>query len=158
MLTLQHLKADRSVKKIRVKIEIDTNPPAGAQYETKYLVFPFAASVTMHDCESLFAGKMHALLCREYTKGRDWYDLIWYCARKIELNTTYLQSALKQQGEWKDKDLNVTKKWWLDALREKIQEVNIDAARNDAIRFVRVHEQPTLSVWSKEFFLAIISG
>lgn len=158
VLTLQHLKSDRSVKKIRVKIEVDTNPPAGGTSETKFLQFPFAASVTLHDLESLFAGKMHALLCREYTKGRDWYDFVWYCSHKTDLNTKYLQAALKQNGPWEGQSLSVTKQWWIKEMRKKIEEFDVDAARQEAIRFVREHEQSTLSVWSKEFFQATLDS
>ena len=158
ILTLQHLKADRSTKKIRVKIEIDTNPPAGAQSETKFLQFPFAASVTVHNRPSLFAGKVHALLCREYTKGRDWYDFIWYCSHKTDLNTAYLEAALKQNGPWKGQPLNVTKQWWIEEVRKKIQVIDIDSARDEVIRFVREHEQPTLAVWSRDFFQATVDS
>lgn len=152
VLTLQHLKSDRSTKKIRIKIEVDTNPPSGGTNETKFLQFPFAASVTLHDCESLFAGKMHALLCREYTKGRDWYDFVWYCAHKKNLNTDYLQSALKQNGPWEGQSLSITKQWWIEEMRKKIEELDVEAARQEAVRFVREYEQSTLVVWSKEFF------
>ena len=158
VLTLHHLKADRSTKKIRVKIEIDTNPPAGGTCETKFLQFPFAASVNLHDLESLFAGKVHALLCREYVKGRDWYDFVWYCTHKKNLNTVYLQSALVQSGSWKGQPLRVTKNWWIEAVRKKIQDLDIDSVRNEALRFVREYEQPALSVWSKDFFQSTIDS
>lgn len=158
ILTLQHLKADRSVKKIRVKIEVDTNPPAGGICETKFLQFPFAASVTLHNRESLFAGKMHALLCREYLKGRDWYDFLWYCAHKIDINTGYLQAALIQNGPWKGQPLAITKQWCIEQVREKIQDLDIDTARGEALRFVREYEQPSLAVWSKEFFQSVVDA
>ncbi len=88
LLQLNHLRANRSRRKIRIKLEIDTNPPAGSNYEMKYLDFPFVSSVTVQDLPSLFAGKLHALLCREYAKGRDWYDFIWYTSRGAEINKT----------------------------------------------------------------------
>lgn len=158
VLTLRYLKADRSTKKIRVKIEVDTNPPAGGGSETKFLQFPFAASVTLQDLESLFAGKMHALLCREYTKGRDWYDFLWYCSHKTSLNREYLQAALDQTGPWEGQNLNITKQWWIEEVRKKIQVIDIDSARQETLQFVREYEQSTLSVWSKEFFQATVDS
>jgi predicted nucleotidyltransferase component of viral defense system len=158
ILTLQHLKADRSVRTIRVKIEVDTRPPSGGTCETKFLQFPFAASVTLHDRESLFAGKMHALLCREYVKGRDWYDFLWYCAHKTDMNIGYLRAALIQSGPWKGQPLTVTRQWWIEKVRERIQDLDVDAARDEALRFVRGYEQPSLAVWSKEFFQSVVDA
>ncbi len=65
-----------SLAKIRIKLEIDTNPPEGAQEERRVIDFPFLSRVTVQDLPTLFAGKLHALLCREYLKGRDWYDFL----------------------------------------------------------------------------------
>src|SRR5580704_4723863 len=67
--------------KLQIKLEIDTNPPDGSRYELKYLDFPLAYSVQSQDLPSLFASKNHALLCRDYIKGRDWYDFSWYVAK-----------------------------------------------------------------------------
>jgi hypothetical protein len=86
VLQLQHVKADRSASKIKIKIEVDTNPPAGSVFENKFLDFPFTCALTVQDMPSLFAGKMHALLCREYVKGRDWYDFLWYTGRRASVN------------------------------------------------------------------------
>ena len=120
VLQLNHLRADRSMRKIRIKLEIDTNPPEASNYEIKYLDFPFVSSVTTQDLHSLFAGKIHALLCREYTKGRDWYDFIWYAGRSADINYRFLASALKQQGPWQEQDLKIDKEWTIKTLREKI--------------------------------------
>jgi predicted nucleotidyltransferase component of viral defense system len=158
ILTLRHLNADRSARAIRVKVEVDTNPPPGGLSETKFLQFPFASSVRVQTKESLFAGKMHALLCREYAKGRDWYDLLWYCAHKTDLNTYYLQAALMQHGPWKGKALAVTRQWWINEIRNRIHILDVEGARNEVLRFVREGEQPTLSLWSKDFFLSAIDA
>jgi hypothetical protein len=77
--------------KLQIKLEIDTNPPAGSEYELRYLGFPLPYSVKTQDLPSLFASKSHALLCRKYVKGRDWYDFVWYVSRKVSNN-----SAVKQ--------------------------------------------------------------
>ncbi len=141
------------MRKIRIKLEIDTNPPAGSNYETKYLDFPFVSSVTVQDLPSLFAGKVHALLCREYAKGRDWYDFIWYTSRGVEINYRFLASALKQQGPWQGQEVKVDKDWFLKALRERICSLDWQEAQDDIRRFVRQNELPSIELWSKNFFL-----
>ena len=73
VLLLRYADASGPLKKIRIKFEVDTNPPLGSGMEIKYVDFPFISSVTVQDKPSLFAGTVHALLCREYVKARDWY-------------------------------------------------------------------------------------
>ncbi|MHC4887016.1 MAG: nucleotidyl transferase AbiEii/AbiGii toxin family protein [Planctomycetota bacterium] len=152
ILELQHLRADRSMKKIRIKLEVDTNPPAHAGVESKYLNFPFLSSVTVHDQPSLFAGKLHALLCREYLKGRDWYDLLWYSARRSEVNLPLLQSALIQSGPWQGSALNLDTDWLRKVLLEKIGAIDWKQAANDVRRFLKPEELPSLELWSVEAF------
>jgi predicted nucleotidyltransferase component of viral defense system len=96
---------------LQIKLEIDTHPPLGSHYELKYLDFPLPYSVRTQDLPSLFASKCHALLCREYIKGRDWYDFIWYVARKTSINAELLSQALAQAGPWKGQKNLVTQKW-----------------------------------------------
>ena len=87
-------------KKLIIKLEIDTNPPLGSDLEIKFLDFPLDYSIVAQNLSSNFAGKIHALLCRNYTKGRDWYDFSWYISRKVTLNFKLLTNALRQQGPW----------------------------------------------------------
>lgn len=90
-------------QKLRIKIEIDTNPPEGARLERLLKSTPDRKMLTVgtYDLESLMAGKLHALLSRAYTKGRDWYDLLWYCAEKTAPNTELLDNALQQMpSQW----------------------------------------------------------
>jgi len=101
LLQLDNIVRTGPMRKIRIKFEVDTNPPAGSGYELKYLDFPFVSSVLLQDLPSLFAGKIHAMLCREYVKGRDWYDFIWFTSRGVGINDKFLASALKQQGPWR---------------------------------------------------------
>lgn len=77
LLQLKYRGRSGPSRKIRIKLEVDTNPPAGGAFETAYVDFPFPQAVVAHDLPSLFAGKLHAVLCRRYLKGRDWYDFIW---------------------------------------------------------------------------------
>jgi hypothetical protein len=110
--------------------------------------------VCVFDLPSLFAGKMHALLCREYLKGRDWYDFIWYTARKTPINYALLSAALTQMGPWKGGAVRADRAWCLQQLRSKIEATDWKQAREDVHRFVKRNEQPSLAVWSREFFLA----
>lgn len=153
VLVLQHRPKDRKMKSIKIKFELDVNPPAGAEFEVKYLDFPFAAAVTTQNLSSLFAGKSHALLCREYVKGRDWYDFNWYVIRKVSPNYEYLSKACTQQGQWKGENLSIDKSWYLEKMREKITSLDWKAAKADVERFLRPSALPSLELWGQEFFL-----
>lgn len=156
LLELKYIKPDRSSKQIKVKIEVDTNPPKGAVATTRYLAFPFPASITLHDVNSLFAGKLHALLCREYIKGRDWYDLIWYLSTKKEVNYELLNAQIAQSGAWKGKGQEVSKEWCFAQLKKKVANVNWDAAILDVRPFIKKQDAASLGLWSKDFFISII--
>lgn len=140
--------------KLQIKLEIDTHPPEGSTYELKYLDFPLPFSIQTQDMPSLFAGKIHALLCRDYTKGRDWYDFIWYVSRKTSINFSLLSHALNQMGPWKDKNIVATPKWLLQTLRTKIIATDWDDAKKDIARFLKQRELMSLDLWSEEFFLS----
>ncbi|OGQ22797.1 MAG: hypothetical protein A3I05_01805 [Deltaproteobacteria bacterium RIFCSPLOWO2_02_FULL_44_10] len=140
-------------KKLRIKLEIDTNPPAGSHTEIKYLNFPFASAVTMQNLPSLFAGKSHALLCREYVKGRDWYDFLWYVVRKTSLNFEFLTQACRQQGPWKHQTMVITQEWYLHEMKKKIESINWQEAQQDVMPFLRAHHLKSLELWSTDFFL-----
>jgi predicted nucleotidyltransferase component of viral defense system len=153
VLRLNHAGKTGPLRKIRIKFEVDTNPPLGSNSEIKYVDFPFVSSVTAQDKPSLFAGKIHSLLCRGYIKGRDWYDFIWYTGQCIEINYQFLTSAIEQQGPWRSQKLKVDKEWCLKTLYEKISSLNWQEAQNDIKRFVRQNEQESIELWSKNFFL-----
>jgi predicted nucleotidyltransferase component of viral defense system len=138
--------------KIRIKLEADINPPEGGEYEIKYLDFPFVSSVVVQTLPSLFAGKIHALLCRDYLKGRDWYDFLWYTARRTPINYRLLSSALSQVGPGKNYDRPVDYAWCLQALREKIESVDWHSAAADVRRFIRFREQKALDLWNRDLF------
>ena len=93
LLRLGYRPATGPLRRIRIKFEVDTHPPEGARYDMPILDFPFAAAVRVFDPPSLLAGKIHALLCRPYTKGRDWYDFIWYAARKTAICSFVMRPA-----------------------------------------------------------------
>ena len=154
LLQLNYKPAAGPLRKLRIKLEVDTNPPAGASFETKYLDFPFPSAVCVFDLPSLFAGKLHALLCREYLKGRDWYDFIWYTARRTPANYALLSAALDQMGPWKGQGVPTDRPWCVEQLRAKVKATDWKHAREDVRRFVKPNELPSLDLWSREFFLA----
>jgi predicted nucleotidyltransferase component of viral defense system len=132
---------------IRIKVEIDTNPILGYAYEQKFLSQPVAVSIRCVNEECLFACKMHAALFRAWkgrVKGRDWYDMVWFIRRKIPLNLT-LFSKLNEQEEV------LSRTAFLKIAKERIDQLDIPAAIEDIIHFVREHEV-IRRTWSKEFF------
>ena len=154
LLRLNYKPAAGPLRKLRIKLEVDTSPPGGAKFETRYLDFPFPSAVCVFDMPSLFAGKFHALLCREYLKGRDWYDFIWYTARRTPTNYALLTSALDQMGPWKARGVRADRVWCVEQLRSRIEATDWKHARDDVRRFVKPNELPSLELWSRDFFLA----
>jgi hypothetical protein len=152
ILLLKDLRTNRP--KLQIKLEIDTNPPEGSEYELKYLDFPLPYSIKTQNLPSLFASKSHALLCRDYTKGRDWYDFIWYVSRQTPINFTLLTHAINQKGNWEGQNIIVTPEWFLKKLKEKIITMSWDDAKKDVARFLRPRELATLDLWSQDFFLS----
>ncbi len=152
-LNLRYQKLDGRQKSIKIKLEIDTNPPEGAEVENKYSDFPLNFAVTAHKLSSLFAGKIQALLSRTYTKGRDWYDFLWYAGRKTEINFDFITTGLNQTGPWAGQNIQVDKPWVLGQLRNKIKGINWDEAKNDVQRFLKPNELKSLELWTKDFFL-----
>lgn len=140
-------------KPIKVKLEIDTNPPMGSRYETRYIAFPVIAAITTQSLESGFAMKLSALLGRRYTKGRDWYDFIWYVSKKIVPDLDLIQNSLDQQGPWAGRKLRIGPDWLEKSLKKRITEINWEIARQDVQRFLPLREQETLRMWEQEFFL-----
>lgn len=153
VLQLRHLSTGCKIRKIKIKLEVDSEPPSGSKFELKYHDFPFAFSSTLQDFPSLFAGKIHALLCRKYIKGRDWYDFIWYTSRRVKINFPFLGAALKQVGPWAGQPLDVDLQWTLASLKEKIGSIEWNRAANDVKRFVVPKELPSIEIWSSAFFL-----
>jgi predicted nucleotidyltransferase component of viral defense system len=141
-----------NTRKIRIKLEIDTHPPAGSSYTTSYITFPVTAPLTTQTLESGFALKLHALLCRSYVKGRDWYDFVWYVARKTRPDLNLLGQALFQQGPWAGQPITVTMHWLQESMETAIRRIDWTAARNDVQRFLPLRDQEGLRTWSADFF------
>ncbi len=141
---------------MKIKVEVDIDPPPQFSTETKMLLTPLPFSVKTYTLEDLFAGKMHALLFREYkvrVKGRDWYDLVWYVAKKTPLRLTHLEARMRQSGNWTRKE-SLTSKSVLELLEHKIAHLNIQAALDDIQVFVR--DKRKIEIWSKDFFSSLL--
>ena len=152
---LKNIGSRQTPKKLRIKLEVDSNPPAGAVYESLALSFPFPSSVTAFDLPSSFAGKMHALLCREYVKGRDWYDFIWYSGARVKLNHELLSAALDQNGAWAGKHLKTSDEWVRDELKRKIADLDWRLAREDVGPFIHRTEIASLEYFNAEYFMQL---
>lgn len=141
----------QSNKQIKIKIEVDCEPPLGFTTEEKLLVRPFSFYVKCFTLPSLFAGKMHALLFRKWkdrVKGRDWYDLEWYIKKGVPLDISHFLRRAKDTGDWKEE--KITQDQIIDLLKEKISSVSFDNIKEDVVRFIK--DDSALEIWSPEYF------
>lgn len=150
VLTFKHVQDTRS--KIKIKIEIDTNPPVGADRTAENVNFPMDFPVAAYDLKSCMSGKIHALLCRPYLKGRDWYDLLWYISEGTSPNLVFLKNALFQLGPWKGIEIELNEKLIKDELQKKIVSIDWNETKVDVRKFLRPEKAETLDLWSIEFF------
>jgi hypothetical protein len=141
-------------KAIKIKLEIDVNPPLGSGEATSFLDFPLDYEVRHQDLPSNFALKIHALLCRGYLKGRDWFDFSWYVSRDIAPNLALLRNALIQKGPWEgDTTISVDIGWLKTALSSTIANIDWQEAGDDVARFLRPAELRSVELWSERFFM-----
>jgi predicted nucleotidyltransferase component of viral defense system len=138
-------------KTIKVKIEMDTDPPLGFDTEQKILAQPFSFYTRCLTLPYLYAGKMHALVYRAWQrriKGRDWYDFEWYVRHRVPLDFRHLQERIH---EFSGKTVN--KEEFMEMLREKLSSTDINLVKQDVISFVdNPHE---LDIWSNDYFLQL---
>jgi hypothetical protein len=142
---------------LKVKIEVDTDPPPGFFTQTRYLLQPIPFAVRSYSLPDLFAGKMHAILFRKWknrVKGRDWYDLVWYAANHPQLNLTHLEQRMRQSGHWSG-DKSLSPAVFTDLLFEAIDRLDVNQARKDVAPFVK--DQQMLALWSHDFFQDVAS-
>jgi predicted nucleotidyltransferase component of viral defense system len=142
---------------LKIKLEVDTDPPPGFTTEVRYLLRPVPFAVRTFSLPDLFAGKMHAVLCREWKsriKGRDWYDLVWFAAYHPELHLAHLEQRMRQTGHWAG-PAALTAEELRGLLAQRINKVDIDQIRREVEPFVK--DPGSLVLWSKEFFLDVAS-
>jgi predicted nucleotidyltransferase component of viral defense system len=140
----------------KIKVEVDIDPPTGFRVETRSLLQPIPFRILCFTRSDLFAGKVHALLCREWktrVKGRDWYDFVWHLGQQTPLNLQHLKERLVQTGHWKGSEtLTLAKTQHL--LLERLQRIDLDRAKEDVVRFVNHPE--SLEAWAPDFFEELI--
>ena len=145
------------VANVKIKIEVDREPPLGFETEDKLLLKPFSFYVKCLTLPNLFAGKMHALLFRKWgenVKGRDWYDMEWYIRKGIPLNLDHFLIRAKDSGDWK-KD-TITEVEFRDLLAKKIDTVKMDYVVNDIKRYIR--DTNKLAIWSPRYFHDLVNN
>ncbi|HMB00110.1 MAG TPA: nucleotidyl transferase AbiEii/AbiGii toxin family protein [Spirochaetota bacterium] len=165
--TLRHLiKIDPGLKthrnaKLKIKLEIDREPPPGFSTEVKYNLTPVPFFIKTMSLSDLFAGKMHAALCRKGVlniKGRDWYDLIWFLKNKVKLNAHYLTERMYQTGHI-NKKIQLDKKKILDLISRKAEKINFEEAKKDLLPFLKKQNSiDSLALWSKDFFCSVFDN
>ena len=140
---------------IKIKLEVDVDPPGHATYEHKYRLLPSPYEVNMYDMPSLFAGKIHAVLCRAWksrVKGRDLYDYVFYLSRKVAVNQKHLKARLVQSGHIKNRDkCGITE--IKQMLCDRFDAIDFGKARQDVEPFVT--DTSSLGVWCADFFRQI---
>ena len=140
---------------IKIKLEIDTNPPLGFKTENLLLTKPFSFYVNCFTPPDLFAGKMHALLFRKWktrVKGRDWYDLEWYLKGGTAIHLSHFCQRALESGDWKEPEINRSQ--LLGLLSQKIDTVNFDNIKEDIVRFIP--NAQVLDIWSAEYFSQLV--
>lgn len=140
-------------EKISIKLDVDTNPPAGATLETTVVRRHVTLHLQHHDRASLFSGKLHAILQREYLKGRDLYDLVWYLSDPEwpDPNLELLNNALEQTGwtgEMMDEDT------WPEAIRSCLEDVRWENAVADVGPFLEANADP--GILSQEVVMKLL--
>lgn len=139
---------ERSVK---IKIEVDTQPPLKFNTEQKLILLPQSFMTRCFTLPDLFAGKMHALVYRAWknrVKGRDWYDFEWYVRKGVSLDFTHLHERALQFNEE-----DITKESFLEKINERLATADINQVKADVLPFIR--NQKELEIWSNDYFLQL---
>ena len=141
-------------KILKIRLEVDTDPPRGFDTEQKLLIQPYSFYVNCFSLPDLFAGKAHALLFRKWknrSNGRDWFDFEWYIRRGTPLHLQHLSERARQSGHWPGGD--ISQEQFIDLLQTRIQSLDVDSVRQEVSRFVRDSSQ--LKIWSRDYFLQL---
>ena len=141
-------------KTVKVKIELDTDPPLLFNTEQKLLMQPYSFMVRCFTIPDLYAGKMHALVYRAWqrrVKGRDWFDFEWYVRNGVPLSFRHLQERIREFN-----GVIVSPEEFMDLLRQKIVETDIENVKQDVIPYIAQNQQRDLDIWSNEYFLMLV--
>ena len=143
---------------VKIKFEVDTNPPAFATYEHKYRLLPVPYEIRLYDMPSLFAGKIHAVICRGWQsriKGRDLYDYIFYLSKAVTVNQKHLRARLIDSG-YISENQECTLEEIKTMLKSRFDSIDFLQARKDVEPFIR--DTSILDIWSSDFFKQITEG
>lgn len=143
---------------IKIKLEIDVNPPEYAGFEHKYRLLPVPYEVNLYDMPSLFAGKLHAVICRAWQsriKGRDLYDFVFYMSRSTPVNLKHIRQRLIDSG-FITEDVECSLDEVKQMLNDRFDSIDFGQAKQDVEPFIR--DSSVLNIWSAEFFKQITTG
>lgn len=143
--------AFRTEKSLKIKIEVDTQPPLKFQTDLKLLMHPFSFMTRCFTLPDLYAGKMHALVFRAWknrVKGRDWYDFEWYVRNGIKLDFIHLQERIR-----KFNGIEVNKDEFVTILKERLASADIRMVKQDVEPFIK--DGKKLDIWSNDYFLQL---
>ncbi len=138
-------------KSIKIKIEVDTNPPLNFSTEQKLLLRPRSFMANCYALPDLFAGKMHALVFRVWgnrVKGRDWYDFEWYVRNNVALDFSHLKERIR---DFNQKEMN--KDEFIMKLKERLSTSDINQVKQDVLPFVKNPKE--LDIWSNDYFVML---
>lgn len=138
-------------KTLKIKIEVDVNPPLEFSTEQKLLMQPFSFTTRCFTLPDLYAGKMHALTFRAWKnriKGRDWYDFEWYVRNRVALDFEHLKVRTKEFN-----DIDLTKELFMELLKERLSKADIDVVKADVIPYII--DKRELDIWSNDYFLQL---
>jgi predicted nucleotidyltransferase component of viral defense system len=143
--------------RLKVRLEVDTDPPPHAGHEMRSLLLPLPYQVRLYDLPSLFAGKLHALLCRSWNvrvKGRDFYDFVWFVGTKTPCNLKHLCGRMIQTGDLGENE-QLDQNRLLELLHARFGSVNFAEAARDVAEFIT--DKQSLDLWSADFFNSLAS-
>ena len=142
-------------KQIKIKIEIDKNPPPGFETDYKLLLLPFSFMVNCYTLPDLFAGKLHAFLFRKWSnrvKGRDWYDFEWYCRNQVPVNFVHLKNRTSQINKLHPDEFSF--EIFRKMMKERIEKTDINIVRNDVRPFIKNEQE--MDIWTQDYFLKLV--
>ena len=142
-------------RQIKIKIEVDTQPPTDFSTEYKLLLLPFSFMTRCYSLSDLYAGKMHAFLFRNWknrVKGRDWYDFEFYVRNNVPLNLIHLEKRIDQINNLHQDEF--TPEVFKKIMKERIEKTNIEMVKNDVRPFLKNPQE--MDIWSTEYFLQLV--
>ena len=141
-------------KRQKVKIEVDIDPPPKFSTEMCVLNEPRSCIVRAYTLPDLFAGKVSAALFRKWKrriKGRDWYDVAWYIAKRVPLDLAHLVERAKESAP--EADVSTPEKV-IAAFNARIDSIDFENARLDVEPYVM--DKVELDVWCADFFRQMV--